>query len=91
MPTALITGANRGLGREFARQYEADGWRVVATCRDPSKYDLEGEVYPLDVTDPASIAALQGELNGEGIDLLINNAGIYGPRGATLGAIDYGA
>ena len=91
MPTALITGANRGIGREFARQYEAGGWRVVATCRDPSKYDLEGEVYPLDVTDPASIAALQGELNGEGIDLLINNAGIYGPRGAALGAIDYGA
>ena len=91
MPTVLITGASRGIGREFARQYEAGGWRVIATCRDPSKYDLEGEVYPLDVTDPASIAALHGELNGEGIDLLINNAGIYGPRGAILGAIDYGA
>ncbi|MDH3231424.1 MAG: SDR family oxidoreductase [Alphaproteobacteria bacterium] len=91
MPTVLITGAGRGIGREFARQYEAGGWRVVATCRDPSKYDLEGEVYPLDVTDPASIAALRGELNGEGIDLLVNNAGIYGPRGAALGAIDYGA
>lgn len=91
MPTVLITGAGRGIGREFARQYEAGGWRVVATCRDPSKYDLEGEVYPLDVTDPASIAALHGELNGEGIDLLINNAGIYGPRGAALGSIDYSA
>ncbi len=91
MPTVLITGAGRGIGREFARQYEAKGWRVVATCRDPSKYDLEGEVYPLDVTDPASIAALHGELDGEGIDLLINNAGIYGPRGAALGGIDYGA
>ena len=35
MPSALITGANRGLGLEFAQQYVADGWRVYATCRDP--------------------------------------------------------
>jgi len=91
MPTVLITGASRGIGREFARQYEAGGWRVVATCRDPSKFDLEGEVYPLDVTDPASIAALHGELDGEGIDVLINNAGVHGPRNADFGAIDYGA
>jgi len=91
MPTALITGAGRGLGREFARQYQAGGWRVVATCRDPGRYDLGGEVYPLDVTDAAAIAALHDELNGEGIDLLINNAGIYGPRGGALGTIDYEA
>lgn len=91
MPTILITGASRGIGREFARQYEAGGWRVIATCRDPSKYDLEGEVYPLDVTDPASIAALHGELNGEGIDLLVNNAGVHGPRGCDFGGIDYDA
>lgn len=91
MPTVLITGAGRGIGREFARQYEAGGWRVVATCRDPSKYDLGGTVYALDVTDPASISALHGELKGEGIDLLINNAGVYGPRGVAFGAIDYDA
>lgn len=91
MPTVLITGASRGIGREFARQYEAGGWRVIATCRDPSKYDLEGEVFPLDVTDPASVAALHGELSGEAIDLLINNAGTYGPRGLALGEIDYDA
>ena len=35
MPSILITGANRGLGFEFARQYGADGWRVFATCRHP--------------------------------------------------------
>ena len=35
MPTVLITGANRGLGLEFARQYAADGWSVIATCRNP--------------------------------------------------------
>jgi NAD(P)-dependent dehydrogenase (short-subunit alcohol dehydrogenase family) len=91
MPTVLITGASRGIGREFARQYEAGGWRVIATCRDPSKYDLEGEVYSLDVTDPDSVAALHRDLYGEGIDLLINNAGIYGPRGLELGSLDYDA
>lgn len=91
MPTVLITGASRGIGREFARQYEAGGWRVIATCRDPSKYDLEGEVYRLDVTDPDSVAALHRELKGEAIDLLINNAGIYGPRGLEFGSLDYGA
>ncbi|MCK5274623.1 MAG: SDR family oxidoreductase [Alphaproteobacteria bacterium] len=89
MPTVLITGASRGIGREFARQYEAGGWRVIATCRDPSKYDLEGEVYRLDVTDPDSVAALHRELKGEAIDLLINNAGIYGPRGLEFGSLDY--
>ncbi|UCH73397.1 MAG: SDR family oxidoreductase [Rhodospirillales bacterium] len=91
MPTVLITGASRGIGREFARQYEAGGWRVIATCRDPAAYDLEGEVFRLDVTDPSGIAALRRELDGEGIDLLINNAGIHGPRDSHLGAIDYGA
>lgn len=91
MPTVLITGASRGIGREFARQYEAAGWRVIATCRDPSKYDLEGEVFPLDVTDPDSVAALHRDLYGESIDLLINNAGIYGPRGLDLGNLDYDA
>lgn len=91
MPTVLITGASRGIGREFARQYEAGGWRVIATCRNPSDYDLEGEVYPLDVTDPKSIASLHDELAGESIDLLINNAGIYGPRGLQFGELDYNA
>lgn len=91
MPTVLITGASRGIGREFARQYDAGGWRVIATCRDPSKYDLGGEAYPLDVTDADGVAALHRELEDEAIDVLINNAGVYGPRGSGLGAIDYDA
>ncbi len=91
MPTVLITGASRGIGREFARQYLADGWRVIATCRDPAKYELDGAAYPLDVTDPAAVAALRRELDGEAIDILVNNAGVYGPRGTALGAIDYDA
>ncbi len=91
MHTVLITGASRGIGREFVSQYLADGWRVIATCRDPAASGLDGEVHALDVGDPASVAALGQALDGESIDLLINNAGIYGPRGVSFGEIDYDA
>ena len=101
MPSALITGANRGLGFEFARQYLADGWQVYAACRDPvSASELRrlaedsGEtlrILAMDVTDPASIKAAAEELDGQTIDLLLNNAGILGPRGQTIGNIDYEA
>ncbi len=92
MPTVLITGANRGLGLEFARQYAADGWRVIATSRSLEKaaaLRAQGaEVHPLDVTDIAAVAALGRELQREAIDVLIANAGIAGPRGMKAEAID---
>jgi NAD(P)-dependent dehydrogenase (short-subunit alcohol dehydrogenase family) len=101
MPSALITGANRGLGLEFARQYLANGWRVYAACRDPgSAFELrrlaaESDhklwIMALDVTDHASVKAAAVELEGQAIDLLINNAGIGGARGQTIGNIDYKA
>jgi NAD(P)-dependent dehydrogenase (short-subunit alcohol dehydrogenase family) len=91
MPTVLITGASRGIGSEFARKYAADGWRVIATCRDPNQYDGDAEVHALDVTDAASVAALGRAMAGEAIDLLINNAGIYGPRDLPFDALDYDA
>lgn len=82
-PTVLITGANRGLGLEFARQYAADGWNVIGTARTPGEADELGElpveVMQLDVTDQASVQALAKSLEGRPIDLLINNAGIF-PR-----------
>jgi NAD(P)-dependent dehydrogenase (short-subunit alcohol dehydrogenase family) len=87
----MITGASRGIGNEFARQYAAAGWRVLATCRDPAKYEGAGEVHGLDVTSAESVAALSEKLAGEAIDLLINNAGIYGPRAPELGAIEFEA
>jgi NAD(P)-dependent dehydrogenase (short-subunit alcohol dehydrogenase family) len=79
--TVLITGANRGLGLEFARQYNAAGWQVIATARQPdAASDLKalGErvrIAPLDVTKPESVAALAASLSQQPIDLLINNAG----------------
>jgi len=97
MPTCLITGANRGLGLEFARQYAADGWRVIATCRRPDKAEelaaIGGEIqiHALDVTDFARVEALAKQLAGVTIDLLINNAGIYGPRVVPYDKVDYGA
>ncbi len=89
MPTVLITGASRGLGREFVRQYENAGWRVIATCRDPAGTDLDCERHALDVTDPDSVDAIGAALSGEAIDVLINNAGIYGARNYGPDSIPY--
>lgn len=97
MPTVLITGANRGLGLEFARQYAAAGWRVLATCRDPDRAgelrSLAGDisVHPLDVRDPDATSRLATHLKGQPIDLLLANAGVYGPPKMFLGQIDYAA
>jgi len=99
MATVLITGANRGIGLELARQYAADGWRVHACCRRPdAALDLvaalkgrNGVIHPLDVTDAAAIAALREALDGEPLDVLINNAGIMGGDRQDFGAIDYDA
>ncbi len=99
--TALVTGANRGLGLEFARQYAADGWKVYAACRSPKTAKelqlLAGEnggrisVLEIDVTDTASVRAAATKLKGMGIDLLLNNAGVMGPRSERLGSLDYEA
>ena len=96
MPTVLIMGASRGLGLEFAQQYADAGWRVIATHRDAAgKKTLKGiknvEPHTLDVTDHAAIEDLARSLKSEAIDLLLNVAGIYGPRPALLGSIDYDA
>jgi len=82
----LITGANRGLGLEFARQYAQDGWQVLACCRAPqhasalqalAKAHGKIQVLALDVADFAQIDALALQLKDLKIDVLINNAGIY--------------
>jgi NAD(P)-dependent dehydrogenase (short-subunit alcohol dehydrogenase family) len=93
MPTVLITGAGRGLGLEFARQYAASGWRVIATTRAPAKAEalraLGGvAIYGLDVADLAAVAGLGRELARDSIDVLIANAGTAGPGEMTPEAID---
>ncbi len=84
MPTILITGANRGMGLEFARQYAAEGWRVLGTVRDPmagrALSEAGGEVYVCDVADPAQVARLKASLAGVGLDVVLLNAGIYGEK-----------
>lgn len=93
MPTVLITGSNRGLGLEFARQYAADGWRVIATCRAPDRAEALRAVRPaveiagLDVANLADVAALGRTLADETIDILIANAGIYIARTMPIEAI----
>jgi NAD(P)-dependent dehydrogenase (short-subunit alcohol dehydrogenase family) len=88
IPTTLITGANRGIGFEFAKQYLAKGWRVIATCRKPEAADdlitLQAQ-YPelliidkLDVRDHTQIDLLAERYNNTRIDVLLNNAGISG-------------
>lgn len=75
MTTALITGANRGLGRHFAAELLARGATVYAAAREPATIDLPGvRLVTLDITDPAAVAAAAA-LAGD-VDLLINNAGI---------------
>jgi NAD(P)-dependent dehydrogenase (short-subunit alcohol dehydrogenase family) len=93
MPTVMITGANRGLGLEFAREYASEGWTVIATCRDPAKAsELKAagkaiEVHGLDVADFPAIDRLAEKLKGRPIDVLINNAGVIGSE-RRLGELD---
>ena len=88
MSTILITGANRGLGLEFARQYAEDGWKVIACCRNPDQADelvniaagnSDVVIEQLDVTDHGAIDELGKKYEGVPIDVLLNNAGIIGP------------
>lgn len=101
MTTVLITGANRGIGLEFTRQYAADGAQLIACCRVPDKAaELRAladgaagriEIMPLDVTDAAQVALLKRKLDGRPIDILINNAGVMGGRKQSFGELDYHA
>jgi NAD(P)-dependent dehydrogenase (short-subunit alcohol dehydrogenase family) len=106
VPSVLITGANRGIGFEFARQYAAEGWDVIACCRKPDFATELAElaatgrrvkIMPLDVTDKEGVAGLANELSEHPLDVLLNNAGIIGPVPIPeniglqhFGTIDYG-
>jgi NAD(P)-dependent dehydrogenase (short-subunit alcohol dehydrogenase family) len=106
MATILITGANRGLGFEFTSQYAADGWSVIACCRNPDGAEELNElaaanaaitVEQLDVNDFGAIDQLAAKYAGQPIDILLNNAGIIGPipiaehiGRQNFGTMDYG-
>ena len=107
MPAVLVTGANRGLGLEHTRQYLESGWQVFACARDPlasaeltslkSGYSERLELCPLDVTDQPAVEALAADIAPRPIDILLNNAGSFGPQGnpegmayQSLEFMDYG-
>ena len=111
--TILITGGNRGIGLELVRQYDIAGWRVIATARDPTHATelaaiataSQGRVSieRLDLADFATIDSLAATHAGEPIDVIVNNAGHFGPRnddstdlpkrlhGQLFGNVDYDA
>ena len=80
MPKILITGANRGIGLEFARQYSQDGWDVIATARhsSPELESLGVRVEPLDLADADAVASFAAKVEGP-LDLFIANAGTNHP------------
>ena len=97
MPTILITGANRGLGLEFARQYTADGWNVIATARNPASTDELKELAKkknvllkaLDVASEESTRQLAKELKRVPIDILVLNSAIFTRDGNKFGELNY--
>lgn len=98
-PTVMITGANRGIGLEWTRQYAESGWTVIASCRHPEEADdlkalarkhPQLSVHRLDVTTADQLRTLQLDLRDARIDVLLNNAGVYLDRFMDgFGGIDY--
>lgn len=95
METIVITGANRGIGLELTKLYLQAGKHVVAGCRQPAKAEalrrLGGklDVVQLDVASADDVAALAGHVQGEAVDVLINNAGVWGGERQGLLDTDY--
>ena len=86
----LIIGASRGIGFEFVRQYRAAGARITATARDEAALERLREhgarALKLDVADPASVSGLAWQIDGDRFDVVVINAGVFGPRTSGLEA-----
>ena len=91
--TVLVTGANRGIGLEYARQFAAKGYEVIGTVRDPADAKelsaVADRVELLDVVDATSVAALARRLNGLPVDVLVNNAGMLGRVDVSVDKVDF--
>ncbi|KZN34299.1 SDR family oxidoreductase [Pseudoalteromonas luteoviolacea] len=99
MARVIVTGANRGIGLALTELYLANGWQVLATVRDPSsaealiklsEQEASGSlaIYELDVVNYQQVNALARTLADVPIDVIINNAGLYGPKGYGFGNCD---
>ena len=96
-PSVVVTGANRGIGLELVSQYLANNWQVYGCCRRPEvATHLAGlasnsalSIHQLDVGNPDSVNNLASALSEQSIDILINNAGIYGGERQSFGAVSY--
>jgi NAD(P)-dependent dehydrogenase (short-subunit alcohol dehydrogenase family) len=90
MKHVVITGANRGIGLELARHYQSEGWQVTGVCREAS-VELDEvaaqTIKGIDVTSKGFVGLLVAALQGQTIDLLINNAGVL--LDETLGELDF--
>jgi NAD(P)-dependent dehydrogenase (short-subunit alcohol dehydrogenase family) len=98
MPSLFITGTNRGIGLELVRQYLLEGWQVYATARQPelaidlqqlvTQYPQNLTLYALDVCNETQRQNIATALKGIPLDILINNAGVYGQNDAYFGNTD---
>lgn len=92
--TVLITGANRGLGLEFVKQFAQKGYKVIAACRKANKAkDLKAvsgdvTIKELDITAENQLRDLKDELSNVPIDILLLNAGVIGQRDIEIGNVD---
>jgi len=95
MGTVFITGANRGLGLEFVKEFSEKDYEVIATCREPNsssdltnlaKSNIKIQLHQLDVRNTKNIQDLANNLDNKPIDILINNAGIY--RSASFSSVN---
>ncbi len=99
METVIITGANRGIGFELTRRFLQADAKVIATCRNPADasalnaLSAEGRlaVFPLELTDGASLSAFCAGLTDRCVDVLVNNAGIMGGERQSLAEMDHAA
>ena len=97
MKSVLITGANRGIGLALTELYLNHNWHVYASCRKPLEATALNSladtfsnlsVLEMNITDYQQVAQIAKQLDHVNLDLIINNAGIYGPKGYGFGACD---